>query len=164
MAARGTLAINRAGQRTRDGNGGGRGDSLPQCETRDLHRDGNGTTVAWVDNGVSGTARATTISEDKANQMKGNWGQVPSSWHRGEAHCGKDDSRSSVERHNGFTTAATLLRARWGKMGRARSGALWVWGPYMRPGEARGMRAVGCGWWLSAQNARSGHDLYRADG
>lgn len=122
MAARGTPAINRAGQRTRDGNGGGRGDSLPQCETRDLHRDGNGTTVAWVDNGVSGTARATTISEDKANQMKGNWGQVPSSWHRGEAHRGKDDSRSSMERHNGFTTAATLLRAGWGKMGRARSG------------------------------------------
>jgi hypothetical protein len=35
---------------------------------------------------------------------------------------------------NDFVTAAALLRAGWGKMGRARSGGSRIWGPYMKVG------------------------------
>jgi hypothetical protein len=55
---------------SKGGNGEGRGDSIPQYETRDLQRDNNGTTTTWVDDGGSRTARVMTVSADKLNQRK----------------------------------------------------------------------------------------------
>jgi hypothetical protein len=52
---------NHAQQRTREGNGGGRGGSLPHGKTWDPLEGGNDMVVAWVDDGGSGTARGMTV-------------------------------------------------------------------------------------------------------
>jgi hypothetical protein len=57
----GTPTSNHVQQRTREGNGGGRGGSLPQGKTQDPLEGDNDMVAAWFDDGGSGTARGMTI-------------------------------------------------------------------------------------------------------
>lgn len=113
---------------SKGGNGEGRGDSIPQYETRDLQRDNNGTTTTWVDDGGSRTARVMTVSADKLNQRK-QWelggGESRAAGTKAKLTEARETTGARRRRRNNFVMVATLRgpgylyegqerRTRWG--------------------------------------------------